>query len=96
MEKISWWLENFLFVNANNILRIKGILSIDDMQHKLALQSVGDNFHILQGNAWQDNEKRVSRLVFIGSKLDKDEIHKNLYSLITNSSKIKALSNQDK
>lgn len=83
MKKLSLWLDNFLFANANNILRIKGILSIEDMQHKIALQSVGDNFHISQGSLWQENETRQSQMVFIGSNIDRNELQKNLYSLIT-------------
>lgn len=89
MKKLSWWLDNFLFANANNILRIKGILSIEDMQHKIALQSVGDNFHIAQGSLWLENENRESRMVFIGSNFDKNELQKNLYSLIAKTDKIK-------
>ena len=55
MQKFSWWLENFLIANAENVLRIKGILSFEGLHHKIALQSVGDNFHISQGNLWNDD-----------------------------------------
>jgi G3E family GTPase len=88
MQRLSFWLDNFLFANANNILRIKGILSIEDMQHKIALQSIGDNFHISQGTLWQESENRESRMVFIGSNLNKKELQKNLYSLIAKSDKL--------
>lgn len=90
MEKLSFWLDDFLFFNINNVLRIKGILSIEDMQHKIVLQSVGDNFHISQGSLWQENENRENRIVFIGSNLDSTELEKNLYALISKSKKIEA------
>ena len=88
MKKISWWLDHFLFANSENILRIKGILGFEDMQHKIALQSVGGNYHISQGNLWQEDEKRENRMVFIGSDLDRDELEKNLYSLLAKTKKV--------
>ena len=88
LKKLSWWLENFLFANAKNVLRIKGILSIEDMQRKIALQSVGDNFHISEGSLWHKNEQRVNRIVFIGTNLNKDELQKNLLSLLATTNKV--------
>lgn len=81
MDSFSWWLDSFIFYNANNILRIKGILSLENMQHKIVLQSVGNNYQVLQGTAWQEEEVRASRLVFIGSNLDQKELEKNLLQL---------------
>jgi G3E family GTPase len=83
MKRLTWWLDHFLFANSHNILRIKGILSIDNMQHKIALQSLGDYFHISQASLWQESDNRESRMVFIGSHLDKSELQKNLHSLKT-------------
>jgi G3E family GTPase len=83
MARLSEWLEQFLYKNAESILRIKGVLSIADMKHKIILQSVGDNFQVLQGTVWESSKNRTSHLVFIGSKLDGKAIEKNLYSLTT-------------
>lgn len=83
MRKISVWLENFLFKYSSSILRIKGILCLDDMKHKLILQSVGNDYHITQGSKWTDEEKRESKIVFIGTGLGKHEIDKDLQTLLT-------------
>lgn len=88
MEKLSWWLDNFLAANVGNILRIKGVLKIAGMKHKIILQSVGDNYHISQGSLWNESALGQSRLVFIGSNLDKEELQKNLSSLITKTNKV--------
>ncbi len=83
MKKFSLWMEKFLFENADHVLRVKGILSIEDMQHKMVIQSVGGSFHITQGTKWQNEENRKSRMVFIGTNLREEEIHMNLCSLLS-------------
>ncbi|MCW3806483.1 GTP-binding protein [Plebeiibacterium marinum] len=80
MEKISKWLEAFLNDNSKNILRIKGVLSINGMKHKIILQSVGNQFQVYQGAEW-DDEARINRLVFIGTGLDKNEILNTLNTI---------------
>ncbi len=90
VQKLSAWLDIFLFANPGNILRIKGIISVEGIQHKLALHSVGDNFQISQGNYWEENEERESRIVFIGSNLDKNLIEKNLSSVVKKPDKIES------
>ncbi len=60
------------------------------MQHKLAIQSVGDNFYISQSNVWWKDENSESRIVAIGSNLDKNEMQKSLYSLIVKTNKTEA------
>lgn len=82
LEKMSMWFEDFLFANRNNILRVKAILSIHDMARKIIIQSVGNNYHTVQGGPWTDNENRESKIVFIGTGLKEEEIKKNLYELV--------------
>ncbi len=81
MQEISTWLESFLIMNAQNILRIKGILSVKGIDHKIILQSVGQDFHVDQGSDWTSNEEKNSQLVFIGTKLNRQEIEEKLKSL---------------
>ncbi|WP_075590714.1 CobW family GTP-binding protein [Labilibacter marinus] len=80
MEKVSLWLEEFLLDKTHYILRIKGILSIDDMKHKIIIQSVGKDYHITQGSRWAEDEIRESRIVFIGTGLKEDEIKQGINS----------------
>ncbi len=78
MEKMSLWFEDFLALNSGNVLRIKALLSINDMEHKMILQSVGDDFYVYQGSPWKGNENRESRIVIIGTGLDEKELGKRL------------------
>ena len=69
------WLQELLARQGSNILRTKGILSIDGEDRKLVVQAVN---MMLEGDfigLWGD-EARCSRLVFIGRKLNHDELNK--------------------
>ncbi|MDC1106363.1 GTP-binding protein [Prolixibacteraceae bacterium] len=83
VEKISRWFDNLLKRNKGNILRIKSILSIHDMNNKLILQSVGDDFHTSLGNIWDTNEIRESKIVIIGAKIDNSPIVEELKLLLS-------------
>ncbi len=82
MEKMSMWFEDFLALNKDNILRVKAMVSIHDIKHKMILQSVGIDFHVTQGSQWKENESRESKIVIIGNGLQKDEIRKSLNELL--------------
>ena len=81
MEKMSIWFENFLTSNSDNILRIKAIVSINDMKHKMVLQSVGGDYHITQGSVWSESECHESKIVIIGNNLNEGEIEYELRAL---------------
>lgn len=83
MEKISLWLEDYIHHNSNTLLRIKAILSIEDISHKMILQSVGNNFHVVQGSKWLDPERRESKIVLIGTAMHQVEIEKSLTALLS-------------
>jgi G3E family GTPase len=64
------WVERITQDFGPQILRLKGILALKDDPERYVLQGV---HMIIEGNhqrAWRDGEKRESRLVFIGRKLD--------------------------
>jgi G3E family GTPase len=66
-------LQDLLARYGGNILRTKGILSIEGEDRKLVLQAVN---MMLEGDyvgSWGD-EARLSRLVFIGRKLNYDDL----------------------
>lgn len=67
------WLQDLLVRFGTDILRTKGILSISGQDRKLALQAVN---MMLEGDYvgdWGD-AARVSRLVFIGRNLDRNDL----------------------
>ena len=66
------WIEQITQDFGPDILRLKGILAFKDDPERYVVQGV---HMIIEGNhqrAWREDEKRESRLVFIGRKLDED------------------------
>jgi G3E family GTPase len=68
-DKFFPWVQNLVQTEGPNILRCKGILSFKDDDRRFVFQGV---HMILDGDhqrPWKDNEKRDSRIVFIGRNL---------------------------
>ncbi|MGH6869487.1 MAG: CobW family GTP-binding protein [Methylocella sp.] len=73
-EKFMPWLQNYVQKEGASILRAKGILAFKDEPKRFVFQGV---HMLLDGGLqreWKPQEKRVSKLVFIGRNLKKDEI----------------------
>ena len=71
------WIEKITQVEGPNILRLKGIIAIKDDPDRYVLQGV---HMIIEGDhqrPWRDDEKRESRLVFIGRELDEERLRKS-------------------
>jgi G3E family GTPase len=75
-EKFFPWIQNLVAQEGQNILRSKGILSFKNDSRRFAFQGV---HMMLDGNHqrdWRDDEKRESRIVFIGRELPESMIRK--------------------
>lgn len=81
MEKIALWLEDFAKQNEKEILRIKGVLSIQGMKHKIIAQSVSGSFQVMQSSQWEENEQRMTKIVFIGTEIDQENIAAELNAM---------------
>tara|TARA_R110001583_G_scaffold69341_1_gene196654 strand:+ start:299 stop:1261 length:963 start_codon:yes stop_codon:yes gene_type:complete len=79
--KLGGWLDAFLQFNSDTIYRVKGILNIAGMDNRILLQSVHTQIQATVGRAWEENEIRESKLVFIGKELNSEVIEKNLIEL---------------
>ena len=79
--KIGSWLDAFLQFNPDTIYRVKGILNISGVDNRIILQSVHTQISATVGRAWDENETRESKLVFIGKELNSEVIEKNLIEL---------------
>ena len=69
-QKIGRWLTELTQTQGQNILRAKGIIEVTDSNKRLVFQAV---HMILEGELqrdWKPDEKRFSRIVFIGRHLD--------------------------
>jgi G3E family GTPase len=75
-EKFFPWIQRVTQEQGPDILRMKGILAFKDDPERYVVQGV---HMIVEGNhqrRWRDDEKRESRLVFIGKKLDEQALRK--------------------
>jgi G3E family GTPase len=75
--RVEEWLQDLLARRGSDILRTKGVLSIAGEDRKLVVQAVN---MMLEGDyvgRWGD-EARVSRLVFIGRRLNREKLDSGL------------------
>ena len=73
-RKVTEWLNKLLAERGPDILRAKGILDVQGEDRRLVFQAV---HMILEGDLqrpWREDERRYSRMVFIGRDLDEAEL----------------------
>ena len=61
-------------VQRQEIYRIKGFVSVPNKAMRLVLQGVGQRFDHFYDRLWQTDESRQTRLVIIGSDLNKETV----------------------
>jgi G3E family GTPase len=76
--KIRHYLTVILFIQGTSFYRIKGILNIEGLQRKLIIQSVKGAPIFTDGDDWQVDEKRETRIVFIGKNLKREILEKGM------------------
>jgi G3E family GTPase len=75
-DKFMPWVNDLVQTEGANILRSKGILAFKNEPKRFVFQGV---HMVLDGDLqrdWKPDEKRTSKIVFIGRNLKKDEIEK--------------------
>jgi G3E family GTPase len=82
IERFSYWMEYFLYINQANIFRIKGILSFAGNPQKMILQSVRSSYLLEEWDFWEMGEERINRLIFIGKEIPYADILEALDSLM--------------
>ena len=81
-DKFFPWVQDLVATEGKDILRCKGILSFKDDPERFVFQGV---HMILDGDhqrAWREDEKRESRIIFIGRHLPEDKIRQGFESCI--------------
>ena len=81
-DKFFPWVQDLVAVEGPNILRCKGILSFKDDPERFVFQGV---HMILDGDhqrAWGADEKRESRIVFIGRNLPEEKMREGFESCV--------------
>ena len=75
-KKFFPWVNKITQIDGPNILRLKGIIAFEGDADRYVIQGV---HMIVEGDhqrAWRDDEKRESRLVFIGRDLDAEKLER--------------------
>lgn len=81
-EKFMPWINDLVQVEGPNILRSKGILSFRNEPKRFVFQGV---HQILDGDVqreWKPDEKRVSRIVFIGRELNEKALREGFLGCV--------------
>jgi cobalamin biosynthesis protein CobW len=68
-------------VQEQEIYRIKGFVAVPNKVMRLVMQGVGSRFEHFYDRPWQSDERRQTRLVFIGRDLDLSELESRLTNL---------------
>lgn len=72
------YLTVMLFVQGGSFYRIKGILNIEGLNRKIIVQSVKGAPIFSDGDDWQADEERSTRIVFIGKNLKREIMEKGM------------------
>lgn len=80
--KFLFWMEYYLLLNQSTIIRAKGILSFEGESRKQIFQAVKAAFELNDSYFWSNDEKRESKLIFIGKQLEEESIKNGLQTLM--------------
>jgi len=76
------WIQNVTQQFGQDILRTKGIIAMQDDDERFVIQGVHMLIEGGQQRAWRPQEKRESRLVFIGRNLPREELRQGFESCL--------------
>ncbi|CAL9215149.1 unnamed protein product [Arabidopsis halleri] len=74
LEKANMWLGALLYQRSEDIYRMKGILSVQDMDERFVFQGVHEIFEGSPDRLWRKDETRTNKIVFIGKSLNREEL----------------------
>jgi G3E family GTPase len=82
LDLVNEWIQKLLAERGTDIYRMKGILAIAHAQ-KFAFQAVHMIFAGEFTEPWGEDEKRESKLVFIGKNLDSMQLHASFQACLS-------------
>jgi G3E family GTPase len=81
-EKVNQWLSYLLQSRGEDILRMKGVLNLKGEARRFVFHGVHMSFDGQLERPWSASAPRISRLVFIGRDLDRNELEAGLESCV--------------
>jgi G3E family GTPase len=76
--QFRFFMNQLLTLQNSRIYRIKGVLSVANIEERIIFQSVQQQHIYSKGSLWNANEKRQSQIVVIGNDLNKKQFEKLL------------------
>ncbi|XP_010677473.2 uncharacterized protein LOC104893094 isoform X1 [Beta vulgaris subsp. vulgaris] len=76
LDELDDWLERLIEEKGEDLYRYKGVLAVDGSDERYVLQGVHTMLDGCPGKTWAPDEKRISKLVFIGRDLDETKLRK--------------------
>eukprot|EP01027_Heterolobosea_sp_BB2_P026973 GEZU01042115.1.p1 GENE.GEZU01042115.1~~GEZU01042115.1.p1 ORF type:complete len:393 (+),score=190.22 GEZU01042115.1:35-1213(+) len=77
-QKTNQFLRKLLQEKGADIYRMKGIINFKNEDKKFVFQGVHMIMDASPGEAWKADEKRITKIVFIGKKLDKEGLRQSI------------------
>ena len=75
-DRFRMWISGVLRDQGADILRSKGVLAVTGDDRRLVFQGVHMMMDSNWGQPWRANDQRVSKMVFIGRKLDGEALRR--------------------
>ncbi|XP_034676193.1 P-loop guanosine triphosphatase YjiA-like [Vitis riparia] len=76
LDEVDDWLERLIEEKGEDLYRMKGVLCVNGSDERYVFQGVHSTLDGCPGKTWEPDEKRVSKLVFIGRNLDETALRK--------------------
>jgi G3E family GTPase len=85
-ERFNRWINQLVQRNGKQLLRIKGVLSLQSEARQFFFHGVHMLLDSRPGRRWKDDELRQSKLVFIGRDLDAETLRYDFLACLTSPS----------
>lgn len=82
LDKVNYFLEALMQVRGDDLYRMKGVLSMEGFDRRFVFQGVHTLFDGSPDRKWQEQEKRSSKIVFIGKGLVREDFEDALQSCL--------------
>ncbi|XP_058084859.1 uncharacterized protein LOC131232563 [Magnolia sinica] len=76
LDEVNDWLERLVDEKGDDLYRMKGVLSVEGFNERYVFQGVHSTLDGCPAKPWGPDEKRMSKLVFIGRNLDEAVLRK--------------------
>ena len=75
LSKLNFELNRLLFLSYNQIYRMKGLIAVENYPVKILFQTVKNQINYSDGQLWEKDEPRESKLVVIGKNINKENMN---------------------